>query len=92
MKSLFNENVRDVAIRVFLSVSTGYNMLKDPLKYGFFTSISSVDYIEKRCSIFFQHRMPGQLLSSCFKSKDIREKVLLQVLHPYFFTSECVCK
>lgn len=35
---------------------------------------------------------PGQPPSVCLDKRDIREKVLLQVGHEYFFTSEWVCK
>ena len=36
--------------------------------------------------------VPGQPPSMCLVSSDIRENVLLQVLHEYFLTSECVCR
>ncbi len=35
---------------------------------------------------------PGHPPSVCLVSSDILEKVLLQVGHEYFFTSECVCR
>ncbi len=47
----------------------------------------------------FSHSLPllfGEPIphpaSSCFVNKDILEKVFLQYLQLYFFTSECVCR
>ena len=58
-------------------------------KFEFLNLIEADCFLEM--TITFQ-RKALQPPSSCFKSKDMREKVFVQFLQLYFLISECVCR